>query len=315
MRNVVDLALNILIAFMLVGCRDMSAKRSDGASADSSTVVGSRTIHGDSIKPNIAKGTSAGNVNGFRAMLDSLPVALNSCAIALERFKSDFVSSDLEKNEDMLLLFEDFRERVMQAIENEWSANGNFPEDRLLADHKREELTDELSATGVQLAFNDMGEVFLQPDQEVVKHYFYDALSEPSRKFYLMNWIESVEDFTGDASFSISLNEIADRIGYWDSFIASYPNYRTIRQVRSTRDMYLYYLLAGIDNNPAFDGDDKINDEYLRTFNYFIGKYPSSESVSVVSDYVKKLSANNGQNDPLLKKIIDDLWQKHTANQ
>jgi hypothetical protein len=64
--------------------------------------------------------------------------------------------------------------------------------------------------------------------------------------------MEENEAYQEDGGLTITALQLADRLAFWDNFIAKYPNHLFQEFAQNNKKYYLYFLLDGTDNTPSF---------------------------------------------------------------
>ncbi len=138
------------------------------------------------------------------------------------------------------------------------------------------------------------GAVYLDRDAPQLLTYFGNYVT-PAMKEYLGQFIaEEQQELSEDAAIVIPISDLANRLVFWDEFIAKYPQHIFAQTATSKRDVYLLFLLTGLDNTPSFDFESKkINKDYMDAYTMILSTHPNMPSAKVINEFVELLKKNN----------------------
>ncbi|MGI6746664.1 MAG: hypothetical protein ACOX4V_00165 [Anaerovoracaceae bacterium] len=132
----------------------------------------------------------------------------------------------------------------------------------------------------------------------VIDYHFIDAYSEQIsqeiKDFAEFMALNSDTPWAMDASISIPIKDLADRIALAEQFITNYPSSVLKDTVKLQFEYYLNALLAGTDNTPLFQFDTYTADfEFIEAYEYLLKTYPELEVTNTVENFQLELEAIN----------------------
>src|SRR5690606_31052688 len=197
-------------------------------------------------------------------------------------------NSNRDSNDLALKSFLDFQDKLADSLNRRLVTDTAFykrlnslafPDSALYEAHDLE-FKRELQAYGFQLRRAE-GSVYLVNDPDLTKEYFYKYLSEGGKTFLLHYAEETNQPFAADAAFLISVKELGRRTIFWEKFTASYPESPFFGYGKKRFKQYLYFLLAGIDNTPAFRRG-KLSDPFRTAHKTLIHEFPNSKTAEIL---------------------------------
>jgi hypothetical protein len=123
----------------------------------------------------------------------------------------------------------------------------------------------------------------------------FAGLISSGMKQYITKVIEEIDTAeNSDKALTISVDEIANRLLWWENFINKNKDFLLIDDCVSTYDGYLYTLMMGTDSSPAFNnGDQKLNEKFKRTYERIIKNSRGTKAAEIISKYYNILKNNN----------------------
>lgn len=154
------------------------------------------------------------------------------------------------------------------------------------------------------------GSVFIQRNTDYLKDKFSQFWSEGMEKFMHMYSIENDKMYANDGGISIPLNDMVDRVVYWEKFNCNFPDFVLSNHVSSAVREYTYFLLNGMDNTPAFgyDESETFSSDFKDTYHYTLRKYPDTDFGAIVKEYLKLLDESQFQRNDR----IDDFLKNYS---
>lgn len=144
---------------------------------------------------------------------------------------------------------------------------------------------DSLADCGLIVACTEGG-AYIDRDMKTLRAYFFDQLTDPTKQYFTQFEKETLEGFHEDGGMRISVNDLADRLGFWDDFCFKYPDHVLFHNARDRRDSYLYYFLVGVDYTPAFDNESHhLTKEFEGAYDYYLKTFSSTPSSRVIRNY------------------------------
>ena len=114
-------------------------------------------------------------------------------------------------------------------------------------------------------------------------------------KSYIVKVIEEIDTAgNSDTAQAISPDELANRLLWWENFINNNQEFFLIDDCFQTYDGYLYTLMQGTDNNPAFNyNDQKLNEKFRKVYEKIINHHKGTGAAEVIAKYYNILKKNN----------------------
>ncbi|RAV99259.1 hypothetical protein [Pseudochryseolinea flava] len=288
----------VIFTFLLFACRrsNESTTAADSTGYDSSaTNAGAQQL----------------TMKQYDARLTALPIKLSSSGEGLEIFKVNFNKQNPVSCDSAFDRYLIFQSELINTLQQQLEARADY---EVLASWSEEvkfsEATqayiDSLAQNALRMT-QEEGVTFLDAEPEMIKREFHPFMS-PAGKDYITQWqIETEHPFAIDAGFTISVEQLIDRLVYWDSFLDKYSGTIFQKEVEAKKNAYLYFLLIGMDNTPAFDyGEtERLSDEFRNAYVNFVGKYPPSKSRSVIEEYLKLLTSTDFKKTEAIDKFVD----------
>ena len=285
------------LLFLLTQCNP--GNRSSNESENSDSTVRSDTV------------TLSDALEKFRMQLANLPLTEPSSLAGLELFKNDFNKEKTADNDAAFMIYLKFQSSLIDTLNAQLPEHPHYDEissliwaDTTLYKPEGKAYEKELAKYGLRLTSTE-GMMYIARDVAPIKRYFYQHLSSSTQRFFPQFEAETNQPFAEDGGLAITVNELADRVGFWDAFLSDYPRHIFSKFAKDNKEAYLYFLLIGMNNTPAFDYEShKIDDEFLTGFKYFIQKYPDTGSAKVVDEYLKLLEANGYKKNEAVEAFI-----------
>jgi hypothetical protein len=232
----------------------------------------------------------------FERALSQLPDSLSSSLKGLEIFKNDFEKSSPENNDRAFNSYLKFQAKLIDSLNQQLMRNpalekieSTIWQDTTLHQPEGKAFMNKLFQNGLRLASTE-GMVYIDRETQTLRNYFYDNLSPSTQKFFGQFELETNQPMSSDGGFIIPVKEVADRLGFWDAFLTSYPKHLFSDYAANNAKYDLYFFLIGMDNTPAFGhGDETLDKEFLEAYKYFIQKYPDSKNAVVIKEYLQLL--------------------------
>jgi hypothetical protein len=235
-------------------------------------------------------------IEEFTKALNELPDSMSSSLKGLAIFKNDFDKSNPEDNDKAFKIYLAFQTALIDSLNQQLMVNPDIGkiESMIWADtslHEKEgkAFARELERNGFVLESSE-GMVYIGRETRILRDHFYEWLTPPTKEFFNQFEIESNQPQSSDGGLVIPIKDFADRLGFWDTFQASYPNHIYTDYARSNVEYDLYFFMIGLDNTPAFNYDDgTLDKEFLEAYRYFIQKYQEVKSAAVMKEYLRLL--------------------------
>jgi hypothetical protein len=136
--------------------------------------------------------------------------------------------------------------------------------------------------------------------------FFYNHLSPATQEFYDQFEAETNQDLSEDGGLLITPVELAQRLAFWQEFLSRYPNNLFAQFARNKVAYYQYYLLAGMDNTPAFDFEtNKMQPEFIEGYAYLNQHHPDLACTKVFNEYLTLLKTTNYKRTEAVSHFIE----------
>ncbi len=238
---------------------------------------------------------------GYKERLARLPVENESMHAALELFKTTYTSRDSAENDFAFKTFMDFQRPFLDKLNDKLTSSADYEtintlvsDDSTTYSKAGKAYEKSLANTGLILIFEE-GQAYLELNTGMVKEYFYASLSPAGKTFLSLSAKEITEHSVSDGGLTISFQGVADRLGSWNNFIATYPNSVFHDAALEHKNAYWRWFLNGLDNTPVFDDSKKIYAEPLEAYRYYIKKYSTAPDGLILQEYLALLSQSKFQ--------------------
>lgn len=247
----------------------------------------------------------------FKAKLDSLPKDGSSSRAGLEIFRNSFSKESREDNDKAFKMYLVFQATLINTLNAELENHPDFEKigsliwaDSTLHEPEGKAYEKYLMQNGLRLASTE-GTLFIERETGIIMNTFYEHLTPATQEFFIQFEEETNVPFSEDGGLTISLNDLADRLAFWDSFLARNPVHLFSEFAKNNVDTYLHYFLAGMDNTPAYDYESKkIDKEFLSAYQYFVQKYDDTNSAKIVNNYLELLTKNDFVSNEEIESFI-----------
>jgi hypothetical protein len=246
--------------------------------------------------------------------LDSLGSSVKSSLDGLELFQKSFVKENPEENDKALRAYIEFQNKLIGSVEQELFDNGDlyeklntlFGEDSSLRDKDAVAYETELNRSGLQLSYAE-GSVFLDSNPERFLEYFGPYLTESTKEFLEHYAIEQKETYSEDAGLIIPVQELSNRLIFWDTFLSKYPDHLFVDHAEDYYKTFLRTLLTGLDNTMAYDNTTlEWSKEFLEVYKSVIVNHPTTKSAQVLSRYLELLATSDFKYNDKVQEFIDE---------
>jgi len=238
---------------------------------------------------------------GYKEQLATLPIENESMRAAMELSKRTYTLEDAQQNDFAFKTFMDFQRPFLDKLNDKLTSSDNYEAINTLANRDSTTYSDagkayekSLASTGLILT-SEEGQAYLDLNTNMVKEYFYGSLSPAGKMFLSLSAKETTERPISDGRLTISFQELANRLGSWNNFIATYPNTVFHDAALEHKNAYWRWFLNGLDNTPIFDDSKKIYAEPLEAYRYYVKKYSTTPDALILQEYLSFLSQSKFQ--------------------
>ena len=231
------------------------------------------------------------NAIDYHKIVDKLDHGdLSSIDLATKLFKNSV--ADTIARDSMFVIFNDFYNTLAYSyLENNEVVSTqlqNSPSPEVLNKIKAS-----LANYGISLSSAE-GTYYLEPQTEYLLTSFGPGLSSAYREYLTIGSKEQKSRFAEDGAILIPSDSLTARIMMWESFIARYPDFISIKVAQDQYAQYMGAFLAGMDNSRIFSpSTNRLSDSSKVSFESFIVKNPESKSAEVVKAYLEVLKSTN----------------------
>ena len=292
--------LPLIVCAITLGCRQ---------SGNTSGNVDSLNIQ-DTVTHALPQGGGATTLKLFDAKLSTLPSAVSSSGDALKIFENEFNKSNPSSCDSAFDHFVKFQGSLISGLQEQFETRADYETmasgvDESKLSKETKDYIEQLKANAILVA-EEEGMTFLDTDPEAVRDHFHQYLS-PSGKLYIDQWKKELEQpFAIDAGLTISVNDLVDRLAFWDDYLVKHPETIFKSEAQSKINSYRYFLLIGMDNTPAFDYDQgTVSEEFLNAYKKFSTEYPPSKNRDIIAEYLTVLEASDFKKSPEVEKFIE----------
>lgn len=247
--------------------------------------------------------------------LIGLPIEVGSAKRALRLFESSFDKSVPSQCDEAFKSFLTFQASLTNQLNSKMYNDPDFEKlnslvwaDKSLHDSLGIEYEQELNENGWLLRSTE-GTIYIARDTNPIRMTFFKYLSPATQTFFNQFELEENQILSEDGMLIINSNDLADRLGFWETFSKENPNNLFSDFALENIRYYRYYLLEGMDNTPAFDRFETklFNKEFELTLNYYNSSYPKTESAKIFKNYQELLTEEN----MLLTPRVEEFIKKH----
>lgn len=186
--------------------------------------------------------------------------------------------------------------------------------DNSLVDPKAKEFEDSVQNIGFYVAMSE-GMIFLEKDPQFLEK-FSKYLSARMNMFRIQYSKEIQYPLAEDGGIIISTDEHIKRMLFWEKFANDYNDFELPDYANDQFEMYLFYLMLGMDNTPIHDWSDSlhIRPEVIATYKQIIEEYPNSRATAYLKDYMNYLKRKNFKYDRSFAEYGREKFPKMYGN-
>lgn len=232
-------------------------------------------------------------VADFEKLLNELPITdEKSVEKAMSFFHEHFSKDNKQAGDAAYVAFSKFHIRVQDTVATQVMGDEDFQ--TLLYDEKEQKpagqaRAKELARYGFRPQATE-GVVYLEQDPDFLAQNFNDYVSPAMQEYMEQFKKEQDQLWTGDNGILIPINELGNRAVFWEKFSKKHPDFILAENARGNHEGYLYYLLIGMNNTPAFDSESNyLTDPFKEAYQYVRNTYPDTETGEVVAQYYQLL--------------------------
>jgi hypothetical protein len=247
-----------------------------------------------------AQGPYLSTAESYRDELDKLPVNSKAILTGLELFETSFPKENKDANDKALYYYLLFQGKIIAKLDEELAGRRDANDvnslaygDSTVKSKTARSYVQEMDKNGLKFGSTE-GFPFVKPKLEIVKKYFYPALNASTQSFFDQYTIQSDQELSSDAGIIIPIQELAERVLFWDEFVSRYPSHTFSEHATREFKINRYYLMAGMENTPAYDYETKkLDREFANAFEFIITKHPASSSADVLKNLMTILVKND----------------------
>lgn len=146
-------------------------------------------------------------------------------------------------------------------------------------------------------------------DNQRLVDNFTESITNEYTDYLKVLALNSNEPFMNDGSLIISMEKLAERILFVESFKMVYPYSNLLPRVKEIYEWYIYTYFYGDSHDPNFQYDSFLmKDEILQEYENTIAKYEYTTFADIIRDFMGWLKENgNIINDDIREKLNERL--------
>jgi len=253
-------------------------------------------------------------VQAYSRYLTTLDTAdLSTTQPAYREFKRLFIGQPAEVADTGFMLFYIYLRHLNTDTAAVQKLVGSYPLDTLAA---AEEMDEPLSARHKKarqiladnffIVHEDEGMGYLVPGWRLMPHYFASYITPTMKEVIAQSAKDDKEGFQNDAGLTMQPRQLAARTVWWERFMARNPHHIYFEWAKSNYNLFLYAMVAGMDNTPVTDYDnaDRITPFFDTAYQMIRDSFPDSRTNTVIAPYWQAIRAKDTATQ---KKIRDSL--------
>jgi hypothetical protein len=297
----------ILILFLIISCRDRNTK-----SKEIQKILPIENITDSSIslqKENSNNIISDCNIDTILKRFSNYQDSDICIIYNAEKEITNCISAFKENEKDSLYiifqkLFYNARNKFNASLESKYSSVltkiMNEENDSVVI-----EFNQLLEHNGLILQMTE-GSYFVDAQSSYFYNLFKGKISRGLDDYLRIRSVEIATQFSEDAMLLISYEELYNRVVTWEDFMTNNKDFFLKKNVKVFYNHYFSTLLTGMDNTPAFGGEDGIlNPELRNLYEKIIQKNDSSESTRIILNYYNLLKANQFKQPKNLNEFLE----------
>ncbi len=160
-----------------------------------------------------------------------------------------------------------------------------------------------LEELGMQLRYSE-GSISIEQNTDYVSRRLGNFFTERMKGFFHSYSMEVNYPLSEDGGLAVRVDDVVDRLAYWEDFNKENPNFVMSDYVMGRIEVYIYVLLNGLDNTPAFEYDGGMDQYFLEAYEYAIEMYPKSTMSTVLKEYLKLLQDSDFEKTSEVKRFL-----------
>lgn len=298
--------LLIIVLFLFYSCKDTNSNEQKKNTREKTLLISK----GDLTTTNIL-------LEKYSLYLNNLDDSdANSSTNAVLKFKELFKVEDKELNDNAIVLFNGFYERLDSKLNelHEKDTTNYEPLVLLILNDKKPKISKKLLEYKQKLNKNgfdvsqEEGITYIQKDRDFISKNFFNYVSQTMKEYLAQVNKENKEGFASDAGLIISPIDFAERMIWYENFIKINSKFYFIANCNENYKNLLTYSIIGMDNSPVFDNEtNKLSEYYEEMYVYLIKKHNNSKTTNILRPYYLALKNNQSK---VVEKILDEYKSK-----
>lgn len=298
--------LLIIVLFLFYSCKDTNSNEQKKNTKEKTLLISK----GDLTTTNIL-------LEKYSLYLNNLDDSdANSSTNAVLKFKELFKVEDKELNDNAIVLFNGFYERLDSKLNelHEKDTTNYEPLVLLILNDKKPKISKKLLEYKQKLNKNgfdvsqEEGITYIQKDRDFISKNFFNYVSQTMKEYLAQVNKENKEGFASDAGLIISPIDFAERMIWYENFIKINSKFYFIANCNENYKNLLTYSIIGMDNSPVFDNEtNKLSEYYEEMYVYLIKKHNNSKTTNILRPYYLALKNNQSK---VVEKILDEYKSK-----
>ncbi len=146
--------------------------------------------------------------------------------------------------------------------------------------------------------FSEEGATYFALSEGALLRQFGPYVTESMRAFLRLEMNEQRRPSLRDAELAVSLNDLSDRLLVADSVAARFRGTLAFQQMDWRRGAYLWLLVSGTEEAPAFGEDGTLRPAFREALERFVSRAGNTASGRMARDYLALLRASEFKDAP-----------------
>lgn len=168
-------------------------------------------------------------------------------------------------------------------------------------------VTKQLAASGFALVQTE-GSVFPVCDWVLLQQHFASRVSPNMKAYIEQSVLEQQLTAWSDGGIVISLESLADRAVFWETFNQNNPWFPYKLETDESQRWLTNALVLGGDNTPVFNYEtNEVNEDFRNVWNYVQKKYPGTAVASRVKAFADLCASEGWKRTPKVEEFMGKL--------
>lgn len=153
------------------------------------------------------------------------------------------------------------------------------------------------------------GSLYLRIDNVKFNAYLLTCVSEAMKQFLNQQAEEDLNIIVDDMGITITADEFAKRIAFWENFCRDYPNFveaETAKENLKNLRSILFSTKTALDNTPIYDYQShKLSEFYRQTYESLFKNYPNCYSAIQAKQLYEAFKKNGFKQSAEMDKMMN----------